>query len=585
MVKRWVLPPDRDADVERLSAALRVSPVTARILVNRGLTEPAAAQSFLQPTLHELRDPCEDPAVVAAARFLLEAVHDGRHITVFGDYDADGICGTALLMHALRFLDAQVDFYIPHRVDEGYGLSIEALRELAAGGSEVIVTVDCGVTAVEEAAEARRLGIDLIVTDHHPPTDELPDAAHVLNPKLRGATFGYEGLAGVGVAFKLVWALGQQLSEGTRVSEEYRDLLMEALSLVALGTIADVCPMMDENRVLTRYGLKTLPTSSLPGLRALIAASRPRGDQLSARDVAFLLAPRLNAAGRMGDARSAVDMLITDDERHASDLAGHLEQQNRQRRRTQTEAVRQAEQMLADTGQLDEPGCIVLSSPDWHLGIVGLVASRLADRFGRPCFALNVEGNVARGSARSPGAFPLYQAVSECSDLLDRFGGHDTAAGLSLQMDNLPAFTERINALALRFHGGEAPIPDLALDGEMPLSALNADLVRELRLLEPFGRDNPRPLFAATDLRLVGYPQTVGSAGRHLAFKVRQGNTVLRAICMGKADWLGELSARKGEPFSLAFEPSIDYYRGTMSIELRGEDIQWDAEHRVARGA
>ncbi len=277
MAKKWISPPERQEEVSRLAGALRISEVTALMLVNRGLADPSAAQRFLQPTLQELTDPGGQAAVNGAARCLLDASRAGKHITIFGDYDADGICAASLLMRCFDHLGTPADVYIPHRVEEGYGLSCEALQELADRGTDLVVTVDCGIRAVEEAAFARGLGMEMVITDHHEPGEEKPDAAHVLNPKLSECDLGYENLAGVGVAFKLMWALGQQLSEGQRVSEQFKDLLMEALSLVAVGTIADVVPLLDENRVLTRYGLKALAVSSRPGLRALIAVSRLRG--------------------------------------------------------------------------------------------------------------------------------------------------------------------------------------------------------------------------------------------------------------------------------------------------------------------
>ncbi|MCK4284024.1 MAG: single-stranded-DNA-specific exonuclease RecJ, partial [Candidatus Brocadiae bacterium] len=302
---------------------------------------------------------------------------------------------------------------------------------------------------------------------------------------------------------------------------------------------------------------------------------------ISAHDVAFRLAPRLNAAGRMGDAKVAVEMLTTTDEGHAADLAEHLEQQNRLRIDTQNVALREAQELLTQSGQLDRAGCIVLASPDWHQGIVGLVASRLADKYWRPAFVFASDGETVRGSARSVPGFPLYAVVRECADLLDRYGGHKGAAGLSLRAENLPAFTERVNQHAGQLLGQEPPVPELDLDGEIELSALNRALVREIDLLAPFGKGNQEPLFAASGLRLVGNPRIVGSNGNHLTFMVRQSQTTLRVIAMRKADWIEELRARKGEPFSLAFVPIINTYRGQTSVELQAEDMQWDSERLV----
>jgi single-stranded-DNA-specific exonuclease len=586
MAKKWIFPPDRAEQTEKLARALGISPVTAGVLVNRGCADPVAAQQFLQPTLHGLRDPCGDEHLTAAARLLLDAARDGRKITVFGDYDADGITGAAVLLRCFAFLGGEAELYIPHRVDEGYGLSCDAVRELAEGGTQVMVTVDCGVTATEEVALAHELGMELVITDHHEPNGELPDTPHILNPKLPGRGFGYRYLAGVGVAFKLAWALGQEISEGDRVSDSFKDLLMEMLSLVAVGTIADMVPLVDENRVLARYGLRTLASASSPGLRALLASSRlGSSGRVSARDVAFRVAPRLNAAGRMGDARAAVEMLTTDDQAHAVDLAEHLDAQNRLRMKVQREALQAAEEMLEADPELREKPVIVLAAGDWHQGVLGLVASRLAETHWRPAFVLGIDGETVSGSGRSVPGIPLFHIVRECADLLDRFGGHEGAAGLTLPHANLPAFTKRICGLASEFAGAAEPVPELSLDGDVSLRALTVDLLREVEMLEPFGKGNPQPLFAASGLVLVGNPRIVGTNRNHLAFMVRQGRTTLRAIGMGKADWFEELTGRKGEPFSLAFEPSINTYQGRTSVELRAEDLQWDDDRLVERGA
>ena len=338
-------------------------------------------------------------------------------------------------------------------------------------------------------------------------------------------------------------------------------------------------PLADENRILALYGPKAMSNTTGPGLRALIDGSRLRGSGVTARDVAFRLAPPLNAAGRMGDASAAVELLITSDEDSARYLASHLEEQNRLRRDIQRKAIEQAERMIADDEHIGSQGCIVLVSPDWHHGVVGLVASRLAERFWRPTFIFVDEGERARGSARSVPGFSLFDAVQQCADLLERYGGHDAAAGLTLRMENLAAFTERVSAMAEEALGREPPVAELETDGDMLLRSLNLDVVQEMRRLEPFGAGNPNPVFTASDLRLVGNPQIVGS--NHLAFWVRQDDTTLRAFAPGQADWLDEFRARGGEHFSLAFEPILSSYRGPLTVELRVEDMQWDDDRLV----
>jgi len=583
MEAKWNLAPDRSEDVKRLASDLRVSQLTAQLLVNRGFTRPEAAREFLQPNLHALVDPCHAPVAVEAAEFLLHAARSGKRITVFGDYDADGICAAAVLMRTFRFLGTDADIYIPDRVEEGYGLNHEALAELGRTGTEVVVTVDCGISAAAEVEFARRLGMEVVVTDHHEPRDAIPDALHVVNPKLPGCSVGYEYLAGVGVAFKLVWAIGQRLSGGERVSEEFRDLLMEALALVAIGTVADVVTLRDENRVLVSYGLKTIGATDRPGLNALLEVSRMTPGYVTARDIAFRLAPLLNAAGRMGHPRVAVELLTTRDAEAAERLALELDQTNRLRRKVQHETCEHAEQLVEADQTLAERACIVLSHPEWHQGVVGLVASRLAERYSRPAFIFTRDDEYARGSARSIPGFPLYTAVCECADLLEEYGGHQGAAGMTLKLENLPAFVERIDSVAAKLMAGGEVVPEVTLDGEISLSSLNHDIVREMARLEPFGEGNPQPVFAASGLKVVGNPRVVGSTGRHLSFMVRQNDTTLRAFAMGKADWARPLRERKGEALSLAFEPSINTYRGRNDLELRVRDMQWHAERVVNR--
>ena len=578
MNRKWIFPPPETPRVRGLARALRISEVTARMLVNRGLADAQSATRFLQPSLHELADPSEHPALTGAASFLCDAVRAGRRITIFGDYDADGICACALLVNCLRSVGADVDFHIPRRLDEGYGLSCDALEELKERGTEVIVTVDCGISAHSEAAHAASLGMDLIVTDHHEPRGGPPAAKFVLNPRLPDCELGYEHLAGVGVAFKLAWALGQRMAGARNVSDEYKESLMEALPLVAIGTIADMAPLADENRVLAHFGLKLLPHSTNPGVLALIEAARVGDRTLTAYHVAFQLAPRLNAAGRMGDAWPAVEMLTTDDPRRAAELAAHHEKQNRLRQSVQRSITEEAQQRVESGASLDQFGCIVLSDSQWHPGVLGLVASKLAETFWRPAFVFREESGLARGSARSIPGFPLFDAITRCEDLLERYGGHEGAAGLTIRTENLNPFAERMSAIAQELLGPAPPAPRLELEGELRLSDLTLPVMDEIGLLAPFGKGNPDPLFAATGLKLAGNPQLCGRGRRHLRFLARQGDTTLAVIAFGKADWLSELSARREEPFSLAFKPAVDTFDGNPSVQLRAEDIQWGSE-------
>ena len=585
MGSKWVIPEEDSAAVERLARTLGISSVTARLLVSRGLADALTARKFMEPSLLELRDPSENEALVQAAAFLCEAARGGRRITVFGDYDADGICATALLVGCLEAAGAQVDFHIPNRVAHGYGLSCDALETLKGRGTEVVLTVDCGISSHREAEHAAALGIDLVVTDHHKPTDGRPDALHVLNPLLEDCDFGYRHLAGVGVAFKLAWALGQALSGGPAVSQGYRDVLIDGLSLVALGTVADMVPLVDENRVLVHYGLRAMPHTASPGLRALLDNAEATGTSISARQVAFHLAPRLNAVGRMGDAAVAVQMLLAKDPHQAGELAAHHDQQNRLRRSVQKAIFQEAEQRVRAEVDLTRFGCIVLSSAQWHPGVVGLVASKLAETFWRPAFVFTEEDGMARGSARSIPGFPLFEAICQCEELVERFGGHEGAAGLTLQVTNLSPLAERMNDLAAQMMGSEPPQRQIDLDGEVRLGELNTAVLGEIRRLAPFGAGNPEPLLMAGGLSVAGSPQLVGSRRSHVAFLVRQGDTSLRAIGFGKAEWLEGLMGRRGETFALAFRPMINTFSGTGEVELRAEDLQWESEPCIERRA
>ena len=584
MAQKWILPASRSEEVEHLARTLRLSGVTAGLMVNRGLSDALAARKFLEPSLMDLPDPYEHPAIREAADFLAGAVRAGKRITVFGDYDADGICATAMMAGALKLAGAQVDYYVPQRLEEGYGLNCAAVEELARRGTNVVVTVDCGVSAVEEAALARRLGLELIITDHHEPPQRLPDVPFILDPKIPEAGLGFSGLAGVGIAFKLVWALGRSLSGGGSVGEHFKEFLMDSLSLVALGTVADVAPLVDENRILVRFGLKTFPSCSLPGLKALQAVSGVGGAEVSAYDVAYKLAPRLNAGGRMGDASTAVEMLTSDDPAHARELAEHLERENRRRQSIQKAMVEEAIERVQQQVDLDKTYCIVLSDPLWHPGVVGLVASRLADNFCRPAFVFATGGQTARGSARSIPGFPLFSAVQLCEDLLEHYGGHEGAAGLALLESNLPRFASRINDVAREMMGPQMPVQELPTDGEIRLGELTIPVVDEMKMLSPFGEGNPAPRFAASGLRLIGNPQVVGSRQNHLSFLTRQDNVTLRAIAFQKADWLEELCSRADESFALAFKPWVSDFNGCISVELRAEDLQWESERLVDQG-
>lgn len=578
--KSWHLQPhDRDA-VERLAAGLRVSPIVAQLLLNRRIDEPEAAQRFLAAPLNGLHGPDLLPGVTRATDVLVEAVKRGERICVYGDYDADGITGTAILLEALRLCGASnVDYYVPNRLEEGYGLNAQALRQIREAGASLVITVDCGIASIAEADEARRLGMQLIITDHHEPKPALPDAAALVHPRLPGFAYPFGGLSGSGVAFKLAWALAIRTCGSEKVTPPFREFLLNAIMLAALGTVADVVPLHDENRILVRHGLARLKQQPSAGLKALIEASglADKAD-LRASDVGFRLAPRINAVGRLGCARLVVDLLTTTVQPRAVDLARYLEKQNTDRQSLERQMLRQAREMVEKNGQQEAPA-LVLTHPDWHAGIIGIVAGRLAEQYGRPALLIamrqdaeNGEPLIGQGSGRSIPGFALHEALQACDGHLLSHGGHKAAAGFRIEPGKIEAFRERFCAHAASCYSAGPPTPKLVIDAEAPLSTLTHGLLTEIDRLEPYGADNPRPIFLAGGLELVGEPKLMGAGERHMQFRVRQAGTTLRAVAFGMGERIEEL--RTSRVCCLAFTPSINEWQGYRSVEMHVVDFQ-----------
>lgn len=571
--KAWHVLPHEDDAIRRLAGELRVSPVIAQLLLNRGVVDGAAARRFLDPSLTGLHPPDLLPGVAPAADRIAAAIAAGRKICVYGDYDADGVTGTAILFRLIELLGGRTEFYVPHRLEEGYGLNAEALRQVRKNGAEVVVTVDCGITAVAEAAEARALGVELIITDHHEPTDELPGAVALVHPRLPGSQYPFGELSGSGVAFKLAWAVAQRASGGERVSPQLREYLLDAVGLAALGLVADVVPLRDENRILVRHGLTRLATHPPLGVQALVEAAGMTGSTVRAEDVSFKIAPRLNAAGRLGCALLVVELLTTRSPARAKDLAECLEGYNQQRQTLERRITQQARELVEQDGH-DRHPVIVLGSPDWHPGVVGIAASRLVEHFARPVVlvALKPGDDVSTGSGRSIAGFELHEALRACSAELVGHGGHAMAAGVRVRPSRLDAFRERLIAHAeARFPAGP-PAPRLALDAEVPLSALTFGLLRDVDRLEPYGADNPRPRFLAAGLRVEGTPRRIGGGERHLSFRVRQGGATVRAVAFGMGDRLDELMSAAGE-CCLAFTPRVNEWQGNRAVEIEVVDL------------
>lgn len=582
VAKTWHLLPHDRAAIERLGQTSRLSPVVAQLLLNRSLAEPEQIRRFLTTPFNGLHEPARLPGVAEAADRLHAAVRAGKRICVYGDYDVDGLTGTALLWQALRLLGGMADFYVPHRLEEGYGLNAEALARIARNGTSVVVTVDCGIASLAEADEAKRLGLELIVTDHHEFKDRLPNAAVLVHPRLPGGNYPFGDLSGSGVAFKLTWALCQRASGAERVTPQLREFLLDSVALAALGMVADWVPLHDENRIVVRHGLNRLRKSPSVGLAALLetAGLADKAD-LVAADISFGLAPRLNAAGRLGCARLVVELLTTTSRERAGELTRFLDGQNGQRQQIERRILHHAQELLAGH-DLEKTPAFVLASPDWHPGVIGIVAGRLTEMYARPALliALREDEGPGHGSGRSVPGLPLHEALQACGDGLVSHGGHAAAAGFKILPDRVEDFRARFCAYAARRLPTGAPTPRLEIDAEVTLSMLTPGLIEALNQLEPFGAGNPRPRFLAGPVQVVGTPRCVGKGERHVQFRVRQQGAPFPVIAFNFADRVEELMSAGGE-CSLVFTPSFNDWQGRRSIQLEVADFQAGTQARL----
>jgi single-stranded-DNA-specific exonuclease len=578
--KIWHLLPSDPAASNRLAETLKVSPVVAQLLLNREISHLSAARRFLDCPLNGLHPPLELPGVGEASERIAKAIVDKRKICIYGDYDVDGVTGTSILLRMLTKLGADVQYHTPLRLSEGYGLNADKLRELVRSQVSLVVSVDCGIASLAEAEVAKELGLELIITDHHEMKTGLngpllPVAATVVHPRLPGSSYPFGDLSGAGVALKLAWAIAQRASGSERVNPELREMLLDAVGLAALGLVADVVPLRDENRILVRHGLERIRTHPSVGLKALLEAAGVKADNtITSEDVGFRLAPRLNAAGRLGCALLAVQLLTTNSSSTAKEHAKVLEAQNSERQSRERKYTQHAKEIV-DRDHANDPA-VVVGNPDWHAGVIGIVASRLVDHYGKPSLVIAAAPGeeVVTGSGRSITGFALHTALQACDELLEGHGGHSMAAGFKVRVDRIPAFRNRFNSYVASHYPGGAPAPRLVLDTEVPLSALTFGLLNDLDKLEPYGAGNPKPKFLASGLkaesaRLIGS----GEVRKHMDFRVRQGDTVMRCVAWNMADRLEELTSGNGD-CCIAFTPKINEWNGYKKIELQIVDLK-----------
>jgi len=566
---RWTFaPPQDEAAVAALAGALQLPESVCRLLAARGHADVAASKRFLRPRLDQLHAPARLAGVAIAAERLARAVRAGETVLVHGDYDVDGMCSTALMVRVIRGLGGRAVPFIPHRLADGYDLTDAGVRAAREAGAAVVLTCDCGTSAHGPVAELCAAGVDVIVSDHHLPGHgrDVPSCLAVLNPNAPGSDYPEHdrGLCAAGVAFKLALALVEALGGNDA-------LVWRQLDLVALATVADLAPLRGENRVLARYGLKLLAESPNPGLRALVRSAGLDAKQLTAGRVGFILAPRLNAVGRLGSGLTGVELLTTDDEHRALEIARELEELNRRRQEVDRATLAQARRQV-DALDLDATYGILLAGEGWHPGVIGIVASRVVEDTGRPAVLVAVEDGVGKGSGRSIPAFDLHDALTACDarGLFQRFGGHKAAAGVTLDAAKLPAFAEAFNAVAReRLTVGDL-VPELRVDLEVELAGVTDAFEATLRHLEPHGLGNAAPVFAARGVRLAGAPRRVGADGVRFAVRTPDGGEV-GAIAWGMAERLAWLDA--AAPVDVAFRLERDTFRGADALLLRVADV------------
>lgn len=549
-----------------------LSPLIDRVLAARGLFA-GEADAYLTPSLRAMHDPGLIPDLDRAAERILRAVAAREPIVIYGDYDVDGVTASAILVHTLRAIDpnAPVRTYIPHRLDEGYGINHEAIEQLAGEGTRVIVSVDCGITAVEPARVAKRLGVDLIITDHHnPPASmaDLPEAFAVVHPRRPDSAYPFGELCGAGVAYKLAWRLCTRHAGSERVTPACRDTLIEMLGLAALGSIADVVPLIDENRVIVRHGLNQLARSRMPGLSALIHASHLDSDKVDCDAVGFRLAPRLNAVGRLGHAREALELLTDATGPRAVELAASLSRINDERRSVERAIFEQADAMAEASGMTGpDRRAIVLAHPDWHPGVVGIVCSRLVEKHARPAILMQIDAatGLCKGSGRSVDGFNLHAALDACATMLNRYGGHDMAAGLALNAQNLEAFTHAFIEHTNARLASTDLVHRLRYDALADLAELTPRAVEQIERLAPFGQGNPRVRLLVR-ARLNGAPDMMGASGNHIALRLTSpGAGVVRTVAW---NW-GEHAASipPGALVEAVIEPKLSRWNGNTRVE------------------
>ncbi len=565
MEKRWELAKDVDSEtLQSFIDEFDLHPSVAKILMLRGLNSVESASAFFEPDIRKLHNPLLLNDMEQAAERIATALRKKEKIWIYGDYDVDGITSVSLLYLFFRELGGEVGYYIPNRQHEGYGISESGIDSAIEKGAQLIITVDCGITSVEEVKYAHQKGIDMIISDHHQPGDQLPDALAVVNPKRKDSTYPFGDLAGVGVAYKLAQGVCHVLDLDLHYLDRFIDL-------VAVGTAADIVPLVDENRIFVRHGLQKINSQPLVGIRALIETANLRFGKIDVGHIIYGLAPRLNAVGRLGSAGRAVELMITANSQRGLHLASELETENRTRKSIDTHTLEEAILQVEQTYNPETDNVIVIAKEAWHSGVIGIVASRLIEKYYRPTVMITVEDGIGKGSARSIPGFDLYESLGECSHLLEQFGGHTYAAGLTLEAEKVDDFRRVFNEVASKYLEDDDLIPKLHIDADLELNAVNRSLFDSINSFAPFGPMNPQPLFVSYNVALSGYPRIVGN--NHLKFQVKHNGRILDCIGFNLGERIRRLDPVR--PVNhIVYTIEENEWNGQINIQLRIKDVK-----------
>ena len=560
--RNWLLKEFDKARVVEISKEFHISPLTSIILYNRGIRENNDISEFLKCDLENLHNPYLLRDMDKAGSRIREAREKNEKLTIYGDYDVDGITSIAILYKHLTEMGFEVDYYVPDRIQEGYGVNREALDKIATSGTKVVITVDTGITAVEETEYAKTIGMDIIITDHHECKETIPSAYAAIDPKRKDCEYPFKNLAGVGVAFKLIQALDENSS--------LNQLMAKYADLICLGTVADISPLVDENRILVTEGLKRFKNTDNIGLKALLDVSITNNKAITTSTIGYIIAPRINASGRLGCASRSVEMFLTDDREKAYDLAKGLCEENTLRQQTEQKMFSEALEYIENNPDIKNDQILIIPHENWHHGIVGIVSSKITEKFYKPSILFAINGDEAKGSGRSISGFNLFEALENCGDLLEKFGGHELAAGLSVKTENIEKLREAINKNAALKIDEKALIPTVSIDAVIKPTYITLETVDEINKLQPFGVDNPTPVFAVKNIKI--HKISTMSENKHLRMTLLKEGKFLDSVGFGMGEYYNHL--KEGDFINVAFGLDINDYKGYKNVQLILKDIK-----------